>query len=222
MSIFHSLLAWAAGIIVAVISSTGYLGVILLMAIESACIPLPSEVIMPFAGYLASTGELNLWLVATAGAIGCNVGSVVAYEAGKRGGRPFVARWGKYVLVSLHDLDRAEAFVARWGSIAMLVCRMLPVVRSFIAFPAGVARMNLWKFHLYTFIGSWPWCYALAWVGFRLGRAWDQDPRLKALLHRLDFVVVGVILALGIWFLWHKYAEVRREKARRQALGVED
>ena len=192
MDALHSLIAGLASLIIAVIAAGGYAGVALLMAIESACIPLPSEIIMPFAGYLASTGAMNIWLVATAGAIGCNIGSIAAYEVGKHGGRPFVRRWGRYVLVSLHDLDRAELFFRRWGSAAVLICRLLPVVRSFIAFPAGVARMPLVRFHIYTFVGSWPFCFALAWVGLKLGAAWDSDPRVKALFHKLDVVIVAV------------------------------
>jgi membrane protein DedA with SNARE-associated domain len=204
MSFIHSIIAWLAGIIIAVISATGYVGVALLMAIESACIPLPSEIIMPFAGYLVSLGKMNIWWVATAGAIGCNLGSIVAYEAARWGGRPFVARFGKYVLVSLEDLDRAQRFFERFGSIAVLVCRMLPVVRSFIAFPAGLARMNLVKFHIYTFIGSWPFCYVLAVIGRELGEAWQTDPRVKAVFHQLEAVILLAIVAGGIWFVWHK------------------
>jgi membrane protein DedA with SNARE-associated domain len=204
MGFIHNILAWLAGIIITIISATGYVGIALLMAIESACIPLPSEIIMPFAGYLVSTGKMNIWWVATAGAIGCNIGSIFAYEAAKWGGRPFVARFGKYVLVSLEDLDRAQRFFERFGSAAVLVCRMLPVVRSFIAFPAGLARMNLVKFHIYTFIGSWPFCFALALVGRELGEAWQEDPRVKALFHQLDAAILGLIVIGGVWFVWHK------------------
>jgi membrane protein DedA with SNARE-associated domain len=204
MAFIHSIIAWLAGIIIAVISATGYVGVALLMAIESACIPLPSEIIMPFAGYLVSLGKMNIYWVATAGAIGCNLGSIAAYEAARWGGRPFVAKFGKYVLVSLEDLDRAQRFFERWGSIAVLVCRMLPVVRSFIAFPAGLARMNLVKFHVYTFIGSWPFCYILALIGRELGEAWQTDPRVKAVFHQMEAVILVAIVAGGIWFVWHK------------------
>ncbi|RVT94731.1 DedA family protein [Sphingomonas crocodyli] len=200
----HDIIAACAVFIIAVILRGGYWGIIILMAIESACIPLPSEIIMPFAGYLVSTGDFDLYMAATAGAIGCNVGSIFAYELGKRGGRAVVDRWGKYVLMSHSDLDRAEKFFSRWGDLTVLVCRLLPAIRSFIAFPAGVARMNLFRFHLYTFIGSWPWCFGLAWVGMKLGDQWRTDPRLGAVLHKLDFVVVGVILAGGIWFVWHR------------------
>ncbi len=207
MSFTERLLAPVAAWIIAVISASGYLGIVFLMAIESACIPLPSEVIMPFSGYLVSTGRFSLWAVATAGALGCNLGSIVGYELGKRGGRPLVARYGRYVLMSLHDLARAEAFFARFGSITVLVCRMLPLVRSFIAFPAGVARMPLWRFHLYTFLGSWPWCFALAWVGMKLGAAWDSDPRLKAVLHKADAAIVILLILGAAWLLMAKFRQ---------------
>jgi membrane protein DedA with SNARE-associated domain len=207
----HSLIGTLATFTIAVISAGGYFGIALLMAIESACIPLPSEIIMPFAGYLVSQGQMNIWLAATAGAIGCNLGSIVAYEVGKRGGRPFVKRWGKYVLVTTHDLDRAEGFFQRWGGITVLVCRLLPVVRTFIAFPAGVARMPQLRFHLYTFAGSWPWCFALTWVGRELGNRWNTDPRLKAVLHNMDVVIVAVVAIGAIWFVWHKIRAIKRE-----------
>ena len=200
----EKIIAPVAAWIIAVISASGYLGIVLLMAIESACIPLPSEIIMPFAGYLVSTGRFDLIWVATAGAIGCNVGSIFAYEAGRWGGRAFVERWGKYVLLNMHHLDQAERFFGRWGSITVLVCRLLPFVRSFIAFPAGVARMPLFRFHLYTFLGSWPWCFGLAWVGMKLSVAWHTDPRLSHILHSADFVVVGVVELGAAWFVWHK------------------
>jgi membrane protein DedA with SNARE-associated domain len=201
---FHAIIAALASFIIAVISWGGYTGIVILMAIESACIPLPSEIIMPFSGYLVSTGRFDLYLAATAGAIGCNVGSIFAYELGKRGGRAVVDRWGRYFLMSHSDLDRAERFFARWGDLTVLICRLLPAIRSFIAFPAGVARMPLFRFHLYTFVGSWPWCFGLAWIGMKLGDQWRTDARLSGILHKLDFVIVGLILAAGVWFIWHR------------------
>lgn len=187
-----------------VISAGGYAGVALLMAIESACVPLPSEIIMPFAGYLVSTGRFSLFAVATAGAIGCNLGSIIAYEAGKRGGRPLLERYGRYFLIGVDELDVADRFFAKHGAKAVLIGRLLPVIRTFIAFPAGVVRMPLLKFHIYTFVGSWPWCFGLAWVGMKLGSAWNSDPSLKAAFHRLDAVILAVIVAGGIWFVWHR------------------
>src|SRR5438876_8158283 len=134
----------------------GYGGIVLLMAIESACIPLPSELIMPFAGYLVYEGSMRLFWVATAGAIGCNLGSLVAYEIGRYGGRPLVERYGLWILMGRRELEWADRFFARWGHAAVFVARLLPVVRTFIALPAGVARMPRGKFHIYTFLGSLP------------------------------------------------------------------
>jgi membrane protein DedA with SNARE-associated domain len=191
-----------ASFIIAVISAGGYAGIALLMGIESACIPLPSEIIMPFAGYLVHTGQLNLFWVATAGAIGCNLGSIPAYWLGAWGGRPAVERFGKYILLSRHDLDRTEHFFQKFGGITVLLGRLLPVVRTFIALPAGIARMNQARFHLYTFIGSWPWCYALAYVGMKLGAGWDTDPRFKAIFHRFHLAVELALLAGIVWFIW--------------------
>lgn len=211
MSAFiEQIVAWLAGFTTAVIVALGYPGVALLMAIESACIPLPSEIIMPFAGYLVSQGHFTLWGVATAGAIGNNIGSHLAYLAGRHGGRPLVERYGRYVLIDAHDLDRADRFFARFGDGAVLIGRLLPVIRTFIAFPAGVVRMPLLRFHIFTFIGSWPWCYALAWVGLQLGQAWNTDPRVKAVLHSFDVVIVAIVLAAAAWFVWHK---LRRSRA---------
>jgi membrane protein DedA with SNARE-associated domain len=191
-----------AGFVIAVISKAGYLGVMILMGIESACIPLPSEIIMPFAGYLVFTGRFSLVWAATAGAIGCNLGSVIAYEIGFYGGRPLIERYGSYILMSRHDLDLADRFFQRFGSAAVFIGRLLPVIRTFVALPAGIARMPRLRFHVYTFVGSWPWCFALAWVGMKLGERWHSDPRLAHWLHRLDALVL-LLLLLGVtWFLW--------------------
>ena len=190
-----------AGFTIAVISKAGYLGVVILMAIESACIPLPSEIIMPFAGYLVYTGRFSLLWAATAGALGCNLGSVIAYEVGFYGGRPLVEKYGFYLLLSRHDLDMADRFFLRFGSAAVFIGRLLPVIRTFIALPAGIARMPRVRFHMYTFVGSWPWCFMLAWIGMKLGEHWDKDPRLRQWLHRLDIVIVLLLLAGLIWFV---------------------
>ncbi len=206
-----------ASFIKAVISSLSYPGIVLLMAIESACIPLPSEVIMPFSGYLVYAHRFSsLWLVATMGAIGCNLGSVLAYELGAYGGRPLIEKYGKYVLLSAHDLELADRFFKRYGSITVFIGRLLPVIRTFIALPAGIARMPRGRFHFYTFAGSWPWCWVLAYVGLKLGEHWDSDPRLKLWFHRLDAVIV-VVLLLGVaWFIRsHVRNRVRNAAATR-------
>src|ERR1700704_5563781 len=156
------IIAILSAFIVATISTLGYAGIVLLMAIESACIPLPSEIIMPFSGYLVYTGRFNIWLVSVAGAFGCVVGSLVAYWVGMYGGRPFIERYGRYVLISRHDLDLADRCFARYGELIVFTSRLLPVIRTFIAFPAGVAKMNLPRFVVYTFLGSLPWCLGVA------------------------------------------------------------
>jgi membrane protein DedA with SNARE-associated domain len=212
ITLLHTLLAWMAAWIIAVISTTGYLGIALLMAIESACIPLPSEIIMPFSGYLVSTGRFDLLLVATAGALGCNLGSTVAYFVGIRGGRRWVERWGSYILVSRRDLDMAERFFARYGSAAIFIARLLPVVRTFISLPAGIARMPQLKFQIYTFLGSWPWCFGLAYVGEKLGDKWNNDPELRSLLHQADAVIVAVIVAGVAWHVWRHFRHAREDR----------
>ena len=198
------IVGWLAGWTTAIIVALGYPGIALLMAIESACLPLPSEIIMPFAGYLVSQGHFSLVGVATAGAIGCNIGSFFAYEAGRIGGRPLAIRYGRYVLIDAHDIDRADRFFARYGIWAVLIGRLLPVIRTFIAFPAGVARMRLLPFHLFTFIGSWPWCFGLAWIGMALGHAWNTDPRIKTVIHSFDLVILIAIMGGIAAFIWSK------------------
>ncbi len=135
---------------VGLIASGGYVSVVILMAIQSACIPIPSEVIMPLAGYALAHSQLDLIILATVASLASNLGSIPAYWVGARGGRPMVERYGSYLLLSRHDLDRVDHFFARFGSIAVLIGRMLPIVRTFIAFPAGVAKMNQLRFHIYT------------------------------------------------------------------------
>jgi membrane protein DedA with SNARE-associated domain len=197
-----------------VIGSGGYAGIVALMGIESACIPLPSEIILPFAGCLVYEGRFNLFWVATAGAIGCNLGSVIAYWIGASGGRPLVERYGKWVLMNHHDLDRMTAFFEKYGAITVLISRLLPVVRTFIAFPAGIAKMPQGKFHLYTFAGSWPWCYVLAYVGMKLGEKWETDPRFHQIFHQFHAVVEVVLLAGIVWFVW---SHIRRARQANEA-----
>lgn len=205
----EKIIALLASFVIAVISRAGYMGVVALMAIESACIPLPSELIMPFAGALTVSTvalehgrtALSLLGVATAGAIGCNLGSVIAYEIGFFGGRPLIEKYGSYILMSRRDLERADRFFTRFGAGAVLIGRLLPVVRTFIALPAGVGRMPRLRFHLYTFAGSWPWCYGLAWIGMELGKQWRTDARLSRWLHRLDALILLCLLLAVIWFV---------------------
>jgi len=199
------------------IAAMGYGGVVLLMAIESACIPLPSEIIMPFAGYLVYQGRFTLHGAALAGAIGCVVGSIPAYYVGQYGGRPIIERYGRYVLLSHRELDFADRVFQRWGQWVVLAGRLLPIIRTFIAFPAGVSRMPMGKFIVYTFVGSYPWCLALTWAGAKLGEAWHTDPRLKAMYHRFELVIVVVFAAFAVWFVWTKLREARRYRAERRS-----
>ena len=186
---------------------------------------------MPFAGVLTifhhtglnqliapgRFGGGNVWLglilVATAGALGCNLGSLVAYWIGAWGGRPLVERYGKWVLMSHHDLDRMTHFFEKYGSITVLVARLLPVVRTFIAFPAGIAKMPQLRFHIYTFAGSWPWCFGLAYVGMKLGEKWHTDPRFYEAFHRFHLAVEIALLAGIVWFVWSHMNRGREPKA---------
>jgi membrane protein DedA with SNARE-associated domain len=191
-----------------------YAVMFVLMAVQSACIPIPSEVIMPFAGAALAHGQMELILLATLASLASNLGSIPAYWVGAKGGRPMVERYGSWLLLSQRDLDRVDHFFVHYGSIAVLVGRMLPIIRTFIAFPAGVAKMNQVRFHIYTFVGSWPWCYALAYIGMKLGDAWDTDPRFKEAVHRFHLGVEAVLAVGLVWFVVsHWKNRIRTEAA---------
>ena len=200
----EQIIAVLATWIMSVISALGYNGVVLLMAIESACIPLPSEIIMPFAGFLVFKGEMTLLGVALAGAIGCVVGSIPAYYLGMYGGRPLVEKYGKWVLISAKDLNWADQAFAKHGDLIIFVGRLLPAVRTFIAFPAGVARMNITKFIAYTFVGSLIWCYLLAFAGFKMGENWEN---LKVYFHEFHYLIAGAGLLFVIWYVRRHFKE---------------
>src|ERR1051326_646960 len=195
------ILAALSSFIIAVISGGGYGGIVLLMAIESACIPLPSEVIMPFSGFLVAQGRFNLVLVALAGAIGCNVGSAVAYAVGFYGGPPFVRRFGRRLWLTEHELELAQRFFDRRGDVTVFVARLLPVVRTFIALPAGVAPMPQVRFHVYTFLGSFPWCLGLAYLGMKAGEHWDY---LRNYFHKFDAVIAAVLVTCVVLFVYSR------------------
>jgi membrane protein DedA with SNARE-associated domain len=205
------LLTALSALIIASISALGYGGVVLMMAIESACIPLPSEVIMPFSGSLVASGRFDLNLVAIAGAVGCLLGSYVAYFVGAYGGRRFLERYGRWVLIAPHELAAADRFFDRWGSPAVFLSRMLPVVRTFIAFPAGVARMRLMPFTIYTLAGSYIWCLALAYAGFKLGQHWKE---LGPYFHRFD-TAIGLLLVIGAGLLLYNRIKGMRATPRQ-------
>lgn len=187
------------------ICALGYPGVIAMMAIESACIPLPSEIIMPFSGFLVYEGVFNLHLASLSGALGCAVGSAVAYYAGAYGGRPFLEKYGRYVLIRKSDMDRADRWFERYGEPIVFISRLLPVVRTFISFPAGVSRMHFGRFLVYSFVGSVPWCYFLTYVGKVLGENWQS---IRSYFHGADIVIIAVLgLGFAIWLYHHTRPE---------------
>jgi membrane protein DedA with SNARE-associated domain len=192
--------------IIATIATLGYGGVVLMMAIESACIPLPSEVIMPFSGFLVASGRFNLQMVAVMGALGCLLGSYVAYYVGAHGGRRFIERYGRYLLIAPHELETADRFFERWGSLAVFLARLMPVVRTFIAFPAGVSRMKLLPFTLYTLLGSYIWCLVLAYAGMKLGQNWKD---LAPYFHRFDALIAILLIAGAAALLYNRLKSIR-------------
>jgi len=206
-----NILETISNFIIAAIEQLGYAGVALAMAIESACIPLPSEVIMPFAGYVAWEGKLSLLGVAIAGTIGCLAGSLVIYSIGAYGGRPLLERYGRYILVRTSELDRADTWFATHGEITVFISRVLPIIRSFISLPAGIARMDIKKFSLFTTLGSFPWCFALAYVGFLLGPQWATIERL---FRYLDIVVIVGFVALVGYLIYHRKRIAARMRER--------
>lgn len=205
----EKIIAILAGFIIASISTLGYSGVAIMMAIESACIPLPSEIIMPFSGYLVARGEFTLLGVSLAGAIGCVLGSALAYWVGVWGGRPFILKYGKYILITEHDLNIADNFFNRYGNFAVFFSRLLPVVRTFISLPAGIAGMNFRKFIFYTFFGSLPWCFVLAYIGKIMGDNWNT---LGVYFHKFD-AVIGVIIVAGVFWFVKRHLNIKKNHA---------
>ena len=197
--------------------NVGWWGVLLMMAIESMMIPLPSEIIMPLAGWLLikdTAGSSPLWLqlvfAGFIGAVGCLLGSVIAYGIGIAGGRPLVIRYGKYVLINTNHLDIAERWLLRWGALATFISRLLPVVRTFISLPAGVVRTPFVSFCVYTFVGSFIWCLGLAWIGNILGPKFEE---LRESVAWLDYPIALIIVGLVVWFLWHSW-QSRKKRAQ--------
>jgi membrane protein DedA with SNARE-associated domain len=207
--------------------STGLLGIVLAMAIESCCIPLPSEIVMPLAGIMLYQNKilpgtnpiLGLILVALAGAAGCLVGSTAAYWIGYKGGRPLMLKYGRYVLISQHDADLADKFFQRWGSATAFFSRLLPVVRTYISIPAGISKMPFVKFCIYTFLGSFPFCLLLAYVGTVLGNNLDK---LGNVFHGLDVVVVIGLVVLIALYIWHHVRSDRKARAAHAAHDTQE
>ncbi len=203
-------------------AAAGLFGIVLAMAIESCCVPLPSEIVMPLAGIMISRGTIlqgtNSWLaiflVALTGTIGCLIGSIVAYGIGYKGGRPLMLKYGRYVLISQHDADKADAFFQRWGSATAFFSRLLPVVRTYISLPAGISKMPFLRFCIYSFLGSLPWCFLLAYAGYMLG---DRVSKIGSLLHGLDVVILLIVVILVGLYIWR---HIRNDREAREAHAI--
>jgi len=199
--------------------ATGLFGILLAMAIESCCIPLPSEIVMPLAGIMIASGRLlhgtnstvSLFLVALAGAVGCLLGSMAAYGIGYSGGRPLMLKYGRYVLISQHDADKADQFFTKWGSATAFFSRLLPVVRTYISLPAGISKMPFIKFCIYTFLGSFPWCLLLAFAGIKLG---ENSKTLSPIFHSFDVVI---LVALVVLIILYVRRHLRNDRMAREA-----
>jgi membrane protein DedA with SNARE-associated domain len=199
-----------------VYDAVGYLGVALWVAIESIIIPIPSELVLPFAGFLVGTGQAiepltgqpwSYWLVVLAGTIGATVGALVAYGIGAWGGRPVIERWGRYLGITSADLDRAEGFFARHGEAASFFGRMIPVIRSLVSFAAGVGRMPLGRFTLFSFLGSLPFTAALVFAGVQLGANWES---IGAALKQFEYAIVAVLVVVVVAWIWLRIIRPRR------------
>ena len=214
MDLLDKIIAPLATFILGTISAWGYGGIVLCMAIESACIPLPSEIIMPFSGYLVTTGRFTLWGVALAGAVGNVIGSWAAYWMGLRGGRPLASQLARWHIIRMEEYDRADQWLHRHGLQVAFWTRLLPIVRTFISFPAGAARVPFWRFTLYTFLGSFPWSLGLAYVGVLFREHWHN---IRTVWRGFDLVIVIALLILFLlWLRQHlKHAPPKEPGAPR-------
>ena len=194
------LVEWGTNLILDWISSMGYPGILFLMALESACMPVPSEIVMPFAGYLVwqGTSGLGFWQIVVVGSLGCTIGSIAAYAVGFYAGRPLILRYGKYILIREKHLVTAEKWFEKYGDKATFIARLLPVVRTVISLPAGIAKMNFKKFVFYSFVGSVPWTLMLAYVGYWLGPNWED---ITGVFRGLDVLVIAAAAVIVLWYV---------------------
>lgn len=199
-----------SGYITNFISSIGYMGVFILMTLESAALPVPSEVVMCFAGYLAYQGIFNIYWITLIGAIGCTAGSIISYYVGLIYGRSAIEKYGKYVLIRSHHMDLAEKWFLKYGDKAVFFSRLLPVVRTFISFPAGIGRYDIRKLVIFSFVGSLPWCFALAYVGFYLGPFWKD---IIGVFDKLDIVIILAIVVIVIYMAIGNSRNKREEES---------
>ncbi|HOZ36783.1 MAG TPA: DedA family protein [bacterium] len=204
-----ALIDFLAQLVIQIIDALGYGGVFLLMAVESCGILMPSEVIMPFSGFLVALGKMSFWPVVILGGAGNLAGSLLAYYIGYKGGRPLIERYGKYIFLNKHDLDLSEKWFARHGELVVFAGRLLPVVRTYISFPAGVAKMDIKKFSLFTLFGALPWSFLFTWLGVKMGDNWEL---IKAKLHNFDLAIAVLVVAGVILFIIKQY---RKRRARK-------
>jgi len=197
----YEFLTLVSTFIINLISGWGYGGVFFLMALESALIPIPSEIIMPFAGFLVWEGRFSFASVVLWGAIGNLIGSIAAYIFGFYGGRPLLEKYGKYILISGEEIKKADDWFKKYGNFSIFISRMLPVIRTFISLPAGVARMPFWKFSLYTFLGSLPWAFVLTYLGVISGENWQN---LEIYFRKFDWLIIILIISAIGWWLYKK------------------
>ncbi|MFA5062182.1 MAG: DedA family protein [Patescibacteria group bacterium] len=210
-----TIIGYLVSFVVSVIGATGYAGIFGLMLVESCGIPMPSEAIMPFSGFLVATGHLNFWLVALVGTLGNLAGSLLAYFIGYKGGRPLIEKYGKYFLISRHDLDKADHWFKNYGEATVLVGRLLPVIRTYISFPAGIAEMNLKKFVLFTFIGAFPWAVLFTWLGIKLQNNWTL---IQEKLHNFDLLMLVIVIIFVALYIW-RHLKHRSKSAHSAGSG---
>lgn len=213
-----NLIAHLSSFVTHVISTSGYFGVAGLMAIESAAIPLPSEIIMPFAGYLAGIGTFSLLGVTLAAAIGSAIGSSILYGIGYYGGRPLIERYGRYIMIRHQDLNSAEVFFKKYGRASNFIGRLIPVIRTFISFPAGVAKVNFKEFVFFSFLGSFIWSLFLGYIGLKLGQNWEK---LHAYAHGVDYIIGGLLVLAVIWYIY-RHMRLAREEAKVEVAEVKE
>ena len=205
----YDLLAQVSSFIVNIISTLGYPAITVLMTLESACIPIPSEIIMPFSGYLVFAEKFSFLSVIIWGTIGNLIGSIIAYSVGFYGGRPLIEKYGRYILISNHDLNLAEKWFKKYGNISVLFSRMLPVIRTFISLPAGITKMPFGKFVFYTFSGSLPWSFVLTYAGVIMGESWSD---VEIYFRKFDWLIAILVISLIGWGISKKLKIKENEK----------
>lgn len=202
------------GLIISFISTTGYTGIFLLMSAESALIPIPSEVTMPFAGFLAYQGKLNIFLVIIVGALANLFGSLLAFALGWWGEehlvRQLIRKYGKYLLISEHEYDRSEKWFRKYGEGIVFFSRVLPIVRTFVSLPAGIAEMNIYRFTIFTFLGSLIWSSVLAYIGFMLGQNWSS---IEIYYRKFEFIIIFIAVITVIYYIYHKIRKATSKKS---------